>query len=53
MASENGQPRSLTEGWRPAERGHVPKKVQGGYQAPTSAHGTPPKGGSSVTSPKK
>lgn len=33
---------------RPAERGHVPGRVQGGYQPSTSQHGKPPTGGSAV-----
>lgn len=33
---------------RPAERGHIPGKVQGGYQPSTSRHGKPPTGGSAV-----
>lgn len=33
---------------RPAERDHVPGRVQGGYQPSTSQHGKPPTGGSAV-----
>ncbi|MCF8505728.1 MAG: hypothetical protein K9G59_12520 [Caulobacter sp.] len=35
-------------GPRDLERGHVPGKVQGGYQPSTSQHGKPPTGGSAV-----
>jgi hypothetical protein len=38
---------------RLAERGHVPGKVQGGYQPSTSQHGKPPTGGSAVKPQKK
>jgi hypothetical protein len=33
---------------RPTESGHIPGKVQGGYQPSTSQHGKPPTGGSAV-----
>jgi hypothetical protein len=51
--SENTTSRPAPPPVRPEHRGHVPGRVQGGYQPSTSQHGKPPTGGSAVKPQKK